>query len=318
MTNGTSMKALALEGFDTPPKVIDVPIPAPGVGEVLVRVRAASVNAYDTFVAAGMMRDYLPHEFPAVLGQDVAGVVAQVGEGVEGFVRGDRVFGTLGVKGVVHDGTFGELATPQSASLSSTPENVNDEQAGTLGVAGTTAMSAVESIDPADGANVLVVGATGGVGMFAVQLAAGRGAHVIASVRPGDEDFVTGLGAAETVDYTGDLAAVVRDRYPDGVDALIDVVSRDPAGFAALVGLVHGGGRAASAVGAAGERTEIGGVGVANIGGDPDHLAGLGTLVADGKLRAAIQRTYRLAEAAQALIDFTNGHTVGKLIITIP
>ena len=318
MTNGTSMKALALEGFDVPPVVIDVPTPEPGVGEVLVRVRAASVNAFDTFVAAGAMKDYLPHEFPAVLGQDIAGVVASVGEGVDGFVRGDRVFGTLGVKGAVHDGTFGELATPQAASLSKTPENVNDEQAGSLGVAGTTAMSAVEAVDPAAGATVLIVGATGGVGAFAIQLAAARGAHVIASVRSGDEDFVTGLGAAETVDYTGDLAAAVRDRYPDGVDAAIDLVNRDPAGFAALVGLVRDGGSAASAVGGAGEATEIGGVSVANVGGDPSHLAALGVLVAAGTLRAAIQRTYRLADAAQALTDFTNGHTVGKLVITVP
>ncbi len=109
-------------------------------------MRAASVNAYDTFVAAGMMKDYLPHEFPAVLGQDVSGVVEAVGPGVEGFRVNDLVFGTLGMRATVHDGTFAELAVPQAASLAVTPEGVDDLQAGSLGVAGTTAMSAVEAL----------------------------------------------------------------------------------------------------------------------------------------------------------------------------
>jgi NADPH:quinone reductase-like Zn-dependent oxidoreductase len=317
MDNGKLIRALALEGFDRPPAVTEVPAPKPGSGEVLVRVRAASVNAYDTAVAMGMMKDYLSYEFPAVIGQDLAGVVEAVGGGVEGFAEGVRVFGTLGRKGVVHDGTFAELSNPQAAALALTPDGVDDQQAGSLGVAGTTAMSAVDVVDPTDGTTVLVVGATGGVGSFAIQLAALRGAHVIASVRPGDEDFVVGLGAAETAEYTSDLATTLRERYPEGVDALIDLVSRDPEAFAALVGSVRPGGRAVSAVGAAGEATEIGSVIVSNIGGDPAHLAPLAELVRAGKLRVAIRRTYPLADAALALADFSNEHTLGKLVITM-
>ena len=201
-----TIRALALEGFDRAPSVIDMPAPEPAAGEVLLRVRAASVNAYDTAVAAGMMKDYLPYEFPAVLGQDVSGVVEAVGPGVEGLRVNDLVFGTLGMRATVHDGTFAELAVPQAASLAVTPEGVDDLQAGALGVAGTTAMSAVEAVNLREGATVLIVGATGGVGTFAIQLAALRGAHPIASVRPGDEFFLAELRAAETVDYTGNLA----------------------------------------------------------------------------------------------------------------
>ena len=317
MSSSTSIRALALEGFDAPPAVIDVPAPEPGAGEVLVRVRAAGVNPYDTFVASGGMKDYVPYRFPAVLGTDVAGVIEALGDGVEGFAIGDRVFGKLGDKPEVHDGTFGTLAVPSATSLSNTPAGVDDLHAATLGVAGTTAMSALEALDLQPGGSVLVAGATGGVGTFAIQLAANRGATVVASVRPGDEGFVADLGAKETVDYTGDLAAAVRERFPDGVDALIDLVNRDPSAFASSVGLVREGGHAASAVGGAGERTEIDGVSVANVGGDPQYLGALADLVAAGALRPAIRRTYPLEDAAQALSDLTSEHTLGKLVIAM-
>jgi NADPH:quinone reductase-like Zn-dependent oxidoreductase len=221
----------------------------------------------------------------------------------------------MGMKGVIHDGSFAELATPQAAAIARIPDGVADDQAGSLGVAGTTAMSAVEAVDPIRAASVLIVGATGGVGTIAIQLAAARGAHVTASVRPGDEDVVRGLGAAETIDYTGDLVATIRERYPDGVDALLDLVNRDPETFATLVGLVRKGGRATSDVGAAGEASEIDGVTVSNTGGNPAHLDALAGLVANGTVHVHIQRTYRLADAAQALADFTNEHTLGKRVI---
>jgi NADPH:quinone reductase-like Zn-dependent oxidoreductase len=311
------MRALALDSFDVPPAVIEVKEPVAGPGEVLVRVRASSVNAFDVGVAAGFMKDFMPYEFPAVIGTDVVGTIESVGDGVEGFSAGDRVFGMMGSKGAIHDGSFAELATPQAGSIAAAPEGLSDPDAGTLAVAGTTAMSAVEAVDPSDGARVLIVGATGGVGTFAIQLAAVRGAHVIASVRPGDESFVTGLGAAETVDYTGDLLAAIRERYPDGIDAVIDAVNRDPDAFATLAGLVRSGGRAASVVGGAGESSQIGEVSVSNAGGNPANLPTLADLVVQGRLRVAIRRTYALADAAQALQDFANEHTLGKLVITM-
>jgi NADPH:quinone reductase-like Zn-dependent oxidoreductase len=318
MASDTVIKALALEGFDRAPAVIDVPAPAPAAGEVLVRLHAASVNAFDIAVATGMAKAFMTYEFPAVLGQDVAGVVQAIGDGVDGFHEGDRVFGTIGAKGAVRDGTFAELSTPQAPALALTPAGVDDQRAGTLGVAGTTAMSAVAAIDPSNGATVLIVGATGGVGTFAIQLAAVRGAHVIASVKPGDEDVVTRLGAAGTADYANDLIGAVREQHPEGVDAVIDLVNRDPGQFGALAGLVHAGGRAVSAVGGAGDATEISGVEVRNIGSDPSHLRVLASMIEEGTLTAAIQRTYSLADSARALTDFTNQHTVGKLVITMP
>jgi len=318
MGSDATIEALALEGFDRAPEVIHIPAPQPAAGEVLVRVHAASVNAFDTFVAMGMAKAFMSYEFPAVIGQDVAGVVEAVGDGVEGFRNGDRVFGTIGSKGVVHDGTFAELATPLAAALATTPDAVDHQQAGSLGVAGTTAMSAVDAIDPSRGATVLIVGATGGVGTFAIQLAAARGANVIATIRPGDEDVVTGLGAAETVDYSNNVIGAVRERYPDGIDAVIDLVNRDPGEFGALAGLVRAGGRAVSALGGAGEVSQVDGIDVQNIGSDPSHLGVLASMIEEGKLTTAIKRTYALSDAAQALTDFADLHTVGKLVIMMP
>jgi NADPH:quinone reductase-like Zn-dependent oxidoreductase len=311
------MRALALTSFDLPVSVVDVASPEPADGEVLVRVGAASVNAYDVAVAMGGMRQYLSYEFPAVIGMDVAGVVERVGAGVEGFEPGTRVFGTMGSKSAIHDGTFGQLVAADAGSLAVTPDGVDNSKAGSLGVAGTTALTAVNAVDPARGDRVLIVGATGGVGSFAIQLAAAQGAHVIASARPGDEDFVTDLGAAETVDYTGDLPAIIRAGYPDGVDGLIDLVNRDPGTFASLVGLVRKGGRATSALGGAGESTEIDGVTVSNISSDPTLLGTLAEMVAEGTLRVPIRRAYPLEDAAAALDAFTNEHTVGKLVIVM-
>jgi len=309
------MQALALSSFEEDPAVIEVDAPSPGHGEVLVRVAAASINAYDTFVAAGAMRDYADYTFPVVLGGDLAGTVEGLGEGVEAFSIGDRVFGMTGK--AVGGGSFGELSTPRAGAILATPEGLADLDAGSLAVAGTTAVSAIEAIAPHEEARVLVLGATGGVGSFAVQLARHRGAYVIASVRPGDEGFVADLGAAETVDYTGDLAAAIRERYPDGVDAVVDAVSPDPSAFGAVAILVRAGGWLVSTRGAAGKSTTIGAVQTFNANGNPAHLGMLAGLVLHGDIRVPVRRTYPLAEASEALEAFSREHTVGKLVITM-
>jgi NADPH:quinone reductase-like Zn-dependent oxidoreductase len=308
---------LTLPSFDEGPSVIDVQDPTPGPGEVLVRVAAASINAFDVTVASGGARAFMTYEFPAVIGGDLAGTVEGLGDGVDGFVVGDRVFGMMGMKGAVHDGSFGELATPTAASIAKAPDGLSDVDAGSLAVAGTTAMSAVDASEIGGGWRVLVLGATGGVGSFAVQLAKVRGAQVIASVRPGDEGFVRDLGASETVDYTGDVAAQIGAKHPRGVDALIDAVSPDPDTFAVMARLASEGGSAFSTRGAAGSIEEIGEVRVGNANADPAHLLALAELVVKGALKVPVHKIYALADAAQAIADFTEQHTVGKLVITM-
>jgi NADPH:quinone reductase-like Zn-dependent oxidoreductase len=310
------MKALALPSFDEEPSVIEVEDPVAGPGEVLVRVAAASINAFDVTVASGGARAFMTYAFPGVIGSDVAGTVEALGDGVDAFAVGDRVFGMMGMKGAVHDGSFGELATPTAVSVARAPEGLSDVDAGSLAVAGTTAMSAVDVVAPGERTTALVLGATGGVGAFALQLARIRGANVIASVRPGDEGFVTDLGATESIDYTGDVAGELRQRYPDGVDAVVDAVSSGD-GFSSVAALVREGGTLVSTRGAAGEAIEVGGVRVANANGNPAHLLPLADLVVTGRLKVPVRKTYPLDDAAQAIADFAEQHTVGKLVITM-
>src|SRR3954465_1480187 len=136
------MKALTLSAFDEEPSVIEVDDPVAGSGEVLVRVAAASINAFDVTVASGGARAFMTYEFPGVIGSDVAGTVEALGHGVDAFAVGDRVFGMMGMKGAVHDGSFGELATPTAVSAARAPEGLSDVDAGSPPPAGPPAASA--------------------------------------------------------------------------------------------------------------------------------------------------------------------------------
>jgi len=217
------MNAFVLPTFEEQPTVAEVPTPEAGPGQVLVRVRAASVNGFDLSVASGRLRVMLEYDFPVVLGKDFAGTVEAVGSGVTGFAAGDRVFGVVSDPSPLRSRSFAEYVTvPAGPNLTRIPEGVDFAAAGVLGLAGTAANQAVDAIAPTAGETVLVSGATGGVGAYAVQLLAARGATVIATARPGeDADFVIGLGASHAVDYTGDVAAQVRAMRPEGVDAVL-------------------------------------------------------------------------------------------------
>jgi NADPH:quinone reductase len=215
----------------------------------------------------------------------------------------------------VHDGSWSELiAIPQGGSVARRPASVDVGQAGAAPLAALTALAAHDALDLREGATVLVIGASGGVGSFAVQLAAHAGATVIAPGLPEDTDYLRGLGTAEVLDRNADSVAAVRERYPDSVDALLDLVSSDPEALNAYAAVVRDGGRIASSVGAAGQ-----GPGRTNVGALPgrEHLERLAGLLADGTLTVPIQATYPLAQADQALKALTSQHTQGKLAITL-
>jgi NADPH:quinone reductase-like Zn-dependent oxidoreductase len=229
------VKAYALVGFDRPPELIDVPAPQPGPGEILIRVEATSVNPVDALVVAGFFRTVQEYRFPAVIGRDVSGVVAGVGAGVADFIVGDPVFGFI-KREYIGDGTFAEYVTsPAGYFVTIRPDNASPVQAGVLGLSSITAQECLDELAVSKGDTILVNGATGGVGSFAVQLAVDRGLRVIATARgPEGAEFVRGLGADDVVDWTGDLRGAVRKLAPDGVDALVDLVRRD---FSTVIGM---------------------------------------------------------------------------------
>jgi NADPH:quinone reductase-like Zn-dependent oxidoreductase len=305
------MKAIVTAEQGAQPQLAEVPMPQPGPGEVLVKVQASSVNGFDTAAAAGYLAGMMEHRYPVVLGKDFAGTVEAVGEGVTRFTAGDAVFGVV-TKPFLGDGGFGEYVTvPAEIGIAALPDGADPVAAGALGLAGTAAVDALAAVSPQAGETVLVSGATGGVGAIAVQYAAAAGARVIATARPGEEaDFVRGLGAAETVDYTGDVAAQVRQIAPDGVDAVVHLAGDG----AVLAGLLTEKGRLASTLGLGADQHPA----AIAIMATPSAatLDGLAADLAAGRLTVPVARSYPLADVPAAFSDFATG-TLGKIAITV-
>ena len=295
-----------MTGFDEPPAFRDdVPEPAPADGEVLVRVRASSANPVDNAIAAGMLREMVQHEFPVTLGRDYAGVVERVGGGVSRYSAGDEVFGFVPhANPTVHDGSWAELIVlPEDHAIGRAPSGVGLATAGAAPLAGITAMAAIDALELKSGDTLLVVGATGGVGSVAVQLASRAGARVIAPALPEDESYLRDLGVTDVIGRDGDL--------PTGVDAVLDLVSYTPE---LIDSVLRPGGRAASPNSAAGD-----GPGRANVGAvpSPENLARLAGLLQDGTLRVPIHDRYDLDRAGEALQALATTHTQGKLAIAV-
>jgi NADPH:quinone reductase-like Zn-dependent oxidoreductase len=312
------MRAFTLTSFDAPPELRDdLPTPTPADNEVLVHVHASSVNPVDNAIVAGMLDGMFEHKFPVVLGRDFAGVVEQSGSGVARYAAGDEVYGfVLHANPAVHDGSWAELIVlPEDNFVARKPSSVDQAAAGAAPLAGITAMAAADALEFSEGDIVLIVGAAGGVGSFAAQLAAHAGASVIAPGLPEDEDYLRGLGVSEVLDRNADIAELVREHHPDGVDALLDVVSYTPDAFDANAAVLKPGGRAASSNSAAGD-----GPGRHNVGAvpTPENLERLARLLDDGTLRVSIQRSFSLDQAGDALAALPATHTQGKLAIQIP
>jgi NADPH2:quinone reductase len=306
------MRAITVDSFESQPGLRDdLPKPTVGPNEVLVRVRASSVNPVDAAIAAGMLRGMAEYEFPVTLGRDFAGVVEEVGSAVSRFAAGDGVYGfVLHANPTVHDGSWADqIVVPEDISVAPKPENVDHATAGAAPLAALAALDAFDALELSEGTTVLVVGAAGGVGSFFVQLAAASGANIIAPALPEDREYLGRLGAGEIIDRNADLAAYVREYHPEGVDALLDLVSSTPDSS-----VLKQGGRLASTLGSAGE-----GPGRTNVMAAPttSNLERLAQLLDAGRLSVHIQHTYPLEEAGNSLATLTSTHTQGKVAIAI-
>jgi NADPH2:quinone reductase len=220
----------------------------------------------------------------------------------------------------VGGGAYAEYVSAPANIVARKPESVGFAEAAALPTPGLTAMDLVDAVDPAEGETVLIVGATGGVGSYAVQLAARRGAHVIATARRANEAFVRELGAAQTIDHTReDLVGSVLLTHPDGIEAIMDVVS-DPEALGRIGGLVKRGGRIASSVYAADTENLAGrGIKATNVGmkSDARRLARLSRLVDAGEISVSLESTFPLERAHEALEVSRTGHVRGKLVLLV-
>jgi NADPH:quinone reductase-like Zn-dependent oxidoreductase len=308
------MKAFATIDFGAPASPVDIPTPEPADGEILIRVAASSVNGFDLAVANGFLRGMMEHRFPVVLGKDFAGTVEALGADVQHFAIGDTVYGVV-TKPHLGDGGFGEFLATPAAFAAKVPEGHDITTFGALGLAGTAAHDAVEAIHPKAGETVLVSGATGGVGIIATQLLEARGVNVIATASTDEEiAFVRDHGAADVVDYRGDLAEAIRQKHPNGVDAVFHFAGDGTE----LATLVAPDGRLASTLGLTADQIERSDLTVTSVAANPTTttLEKLADALAAGTVRVPIANTYRLDDVPQALADFATG-TLGKLSIHV-
>ncbi|MFE1774317.1 NADP-dependent oxidoreductase [Streptomyces sp. NPDC059008] len=281
------------------------PEPHPGPGEIRVRVAAASVNPIDWKLRAGALRQLLPLELPAIPGRDAAGVVDEVGDGVQGVSIGDRVFGLGGATG----------ATAELVILSAwahTPDTWNDEQAAGAGLASVTAMRGLNALGSLAGRTLLVEGAAGGVGSAAVEIAVAQGATVIGTASERNHEFLTALGAVPLT-YGPGLAQRLSALAPHGVDIVLDTAASGS--LDDLVAITGDPTRVATVADHAGGQRL--GTHVVNAENDSTLLSAAAKLGRQGRYTPRIEQTYPLERIVDAHAHAERGRTRGKIVIYI-
>lgn len=301
------MKAAAFAAFGGPDvlQIMELPAPQAGPGEVRVRVRAAGVQPFDAAVRAGWTPPNVTGDLPRIPGNEFAGVVDQVGDGVTEVGDGAEVLGFSLLN------AYAEYIVVPAANVTPKPAGVPWEVAGALTAAVQTAELALDGL-AGDGDTLLIHGAAGAVGTAAVQLARMRGATVIGTARQENHEHLRDLGAVP-VEYGDGLADRVRALAPGGVDAALD-----GAGGVALdvsLELVKDRDRIITLVDH-GRASELG-VRVTQGVRSAERLARYAALYAEGRLRFPIRRTYRLEEAADAHREIETGHGRGKIALVI-
>ncbi len=288
-------------------RVEELPQPKLAPSAVLIEVRAASVNPVDWKVMTGGLDGLMDAVFPVIPGWDVAGVVVGLGPDTPEFAVGDEVI-AYARKDTVGAGTFAELVAVPVASVARKPASLSFEQAAGLPLAGGTALRTLEALEVSAGDTVLIHAAAGGVGSFAVQIAAALGARVIGTASESNHDFVRELGA-EPVAYGEGVVDRIRALAPDGVDAVADFVGGQLENSLAVLA---DGGRLASV--ADPSFAEHGGRWIW-VRPDGAESARLAALADDGKLTVEVARTFGLDEVAAAFAESQTGHVRGKLVI---
>lgn len=286
-----------------------VPVPKVGPGEVLVRVRCASVNPVDWKIMAGGLDGLMDVVYPVVPGWDVSGTVEYAGIDTPEFTAGDDVI-AYARKDYVHGGTFAEFVTVPVRALAPKPVSLDWQQAAGLPLAGLTAYQLLTRLDTGKDDTVLIHGAAGGVGSFGVQIARALGARVIGTASERNHDRLRELGC-EPVEYGDGLAGRVRELAPDGVTVVADFVGGV---LDTTLAVLADGGRHASIA----DHTVLGANGqwmwVRPIGSD---LAELGRLADSGRLTVTVAKTFPLAELAAAFELSQAGHTAGKIVLEV-
>ncbi|OKK00733.1 NADP-dependent oxidoreductase [Amycolatopsis sp. CB00013] len=309
------MRAVVVRRFGGPEvlEFAEIPVPEPGIGQVRVKVAAAGVNPVDAGTRSGFLTEagIVPPREVLGLGWDVAGTVDAVGDGVTGFATGDSVIG-LRDRPSAALGTYAEFVVLDADALAAAPRTASPEEAATLPLNGLTAVQSLDLLDLPPGATVLVTGAAGAVGGYAVTLAKARGFRVVAVAGSADEALVRGFGAEIFVPRGDFLADRVRAAIPGGVDAALDTALL---GLEALDAVASRGRFVVFAAGAA--PIPLRGITVEHvwIHADGAALTGLADMVDDGTLVLRVADTLPLSEAMKAHELLAAGGLRGRLVL---
>ncbi|HEY3705547.1 MAG TPA: NADP-dependent oxidoreductase [Terracidiphilus sp.] len=304
------MKAVRIHQYGGPEVLLldEIAQPAPGPGQVLVRVRAAGVNPVDWKIRAGYMKEVMPVELPVTLGFDFSGEIEAQGPGVNQFKQGDPVYGTA-------MGTFAEYVVTGVAELAPKPHSLDHAQAASIPVGAKTAWQALFDVGGlTSGGKVLIHGAAGSVGSFAVQLAKAKGAYVYGTASGRNLDYLKELGVDEPIDYQSTkFEDVARD-----VDVVLDTQGGETQqrSFAALK---KGGTLVSIVQPPSQEEAAKHGVKAMFLGSQPnvEQLIEIARLVDAGKLKTAVEAVLPLEEAARALEVSQAGHVRGKIVLKV-
>jgi NADPH:quinone reductase-like Zn-dependent oxidoreductase len=312
------MKAAVIEHRGETAAIKDVTDPKPKEREILVRVTAAGVNPIDW-----KTRDAGERRLPFVLGQDFAGVVVDAGPSANKYDVDERVFGIAR-----EHGAYAELTVvpedDRTQPIAKIPDGIGDAEAAALPTAGLTALAALDALGVQAETKLLVLGATGGVGGFAVQMARDRNACVIGTARAENEALARSLGVDEFVAYDrDDPVAAVKRLHPEGIDAVLDLVD-DADRIRSLAETVREGGRIVSTIGAADvewfTKRNVTAINLVMLQSPQSSHAGLRALaemVEQGRLRVSITAEHGLGEAERALEESKSGTVDGKIVLTI-
>jgi len=288
-------------------QIVDVERPAPGPGQVLVNVKAAGMNPGEASIRKGLFAERWPAIFPSGQGSDLAGIVAAVGEGVQGVVVGDEVIGFTNMRA-----SQAEFAVVEASDLTHRPRNVSWEAAGSLFVAGTTAYAAIRAVSLKQGVTVVVSGAVGGVGSIVVQLAVKAGAKVIGLASPAHHQWLSDHGVIP-VAYGEGVEERLRAVASNHFDAFIDTFGADYVELALKLGIQP-------------ERinTIINFEAVTTYGVKAEGnaqaassavLADLAQLIDRGELEIPIACVYPLTAVREAYRELEQRHTHGKIVL---
>ena len=305
------MKAITYSTYGNPDvlEYSEQPMPHVGPGMVLIKVKTAAVNPVDWKIMAGGLDAVMDLQFPAIPGWDVAGVVESVGIDARQFKPGDEII-AYGRKDFVHGGSFAEYIALPERLLARKPASLDWNEAAGLPLAGLTAYQVLNRLGVKAGETVLIHGGSGGVGSLGIQIAVALGAKVIATASEKNHEFLRSLGA-EPVSYGEKLAERVRALRPDGVDVVADFVGGN---LESTLAVLAEGGRHASI--ADSEVEQHGGqwMWVTPVAADLEELADMAD---SGKLRVEVAQVFPLEKAADAFRSNMEGHTRGKIVITV-